>query len=346
MSGEISGALFENITESNLITSAVGKVFGFIVASHTSGTLKLTDGTEGGVAASVVLTSAGASAPADYATSTLTSDETNVSVDDVVVIGTTTYRFKSTMLAAYDVKIGADAATTLDNLKAAINGTGTAGVEYFAGTVAHPLVIATTNADTTQIIRAKIIGVAPNSYATTTTAAHLSWTSTVMAGGVAATVATVTLGSTTYTAIKTLPESLGFTPVPYYVLWETSEAVFLDNLKQAVNASGIAGTDYSAGTEEHPTVYATTNTNTEQTFVAKAVGTVGNSIASTETLGNYSFASATLLGGTGANARVLMDTYTFASGSQVVSFPEPVNFVNGLYATVGGTAANVTILYR
>jgi hypothetical protein len=47
-----------------------------------------------------------------------------------------TYRFKNTMLAANDVKIGADAATSYANLVAAFNGTGTPGVEYYAGTTA------------------------------------------------------------------------------------------------------------------------------------------------------------------------------------------------------------------
>lgn len=338
-------ANYRNLTDSALVKNGWGKVYGVIVNSHTSGTLKLVDGTEVGAQATVTLTSAGACAPADYATATLTSDATNVSDNDTVTIDTTVYRFKNTMAAAYDVKIGADAATTLDNLKAAINASGTAGVEYYTGTAVHATFIATTNTDTTQVIRARTIGTAANSLATTEDSTHLSWGGATASGGVATTAATITLGSVTYTATKTLPESISLTAVPYYVLWVTSEAVFLDNLKKAVNVSGIAGTHYSAGTAMHPTVYATTNTDTEQTFVSLLAGTDGNSIASTETLANYSFGAVTLTGGTGSSSRVLMNTYTFPSGSQVVTFASPLSFDTGLSATVGGTA-DLTIIYE
>lgn len=117
------------------------------------------------------------------ATSTVTQTVADVSVDDTVTIGTTVYRFKSTMLAAYDVKIGVSAAVTLDNLKAAINASGTPGTEYFAGTLIHPTVTATTNAADSQVIEAKVVGIAGNLIATTSTAANLAWTSTVMASG-------------------------------------------------------------------------------------------------------------------------------------------------------------------
>lgn len=84
---------------------------------------------------------------------------------------------------ANEIKIGASAAATLDNIKSAINGTAGAGTTYSLGTVAHPLVTATTNNDTTQVIEAKTGGVAGNAIATTTDEVTLSWTSTVMASG-------------------------------------------------------------------------------------------------------------------------------------------------------------------
>lgn len=117
------------------------------------------------------------------ATSTVTQSTADLSDGETLTIGTTVYRFKSTMLAAYDVQIGVNVATTLDNLKAAINATGTPGTEYFAGTLAHPTVTATTNGATTQVIEALSVGTAGNSIATTSTAANYAWTSTVMAGG-------------------------------------------------------------------------------------------------------------------------------------------------------------------
>lgn len=66
---------------------------------------------------------------------------------DTLTIGitgnTTVYRFKNTLASAYDVKIGANVTATIANLKAAINADGTPGTEYFAGTLAHPLLSGT-----------------------------------------------------------------------------------------------------------------------------------------------------------------------------------------------------------
>lgn len=120
------------------------------------------------------------------ATGTLTSDNTNVGDGETATIGTTVYRFKNTMAAAYDVKIGADADTTLANLIKAINGSGTAGTEYFAGTDAHPDVIAGTTITSHAFpVYAKAFGTAGNSIATTETSAHLSWGATTLASGAA-----------------------------------------------------------------------------------------------------------------------------------------------------------------
>ncbi len=118
------------------------------------------------------------------AVSVLTSDDTNFSDGDTVTIGAIVYRFKSTMAQAYDVKLHATVAdTSLANLVAAINGTGTAGVEWFAGTVAHPYVTAGAVTSHATTITAKQGGVSANTLATTTTATHLSWADTTLGGG-------------------------------------------------------------------------------------------------------------------------------------------------------------------
>lgn len=108
---------------------------------------------------------------------------------------------------------------------------------------------------------------------------------------------TVTIGSTVYTARTAL--STGPT-VAFEVLIGGSAAVFLDNLKSAINLTGTIGTDYSTGTTIHPTVTATTNTNTTQVVEAKTGGTAGNAIASTETSAHLSWGAATLAGGLNA----------------------------------------------
>ena len=56
---------------------------------------------------------------------------------------TRAYRWKNTLGAAYDVKIGASLADCAANLKAAINADGTPGVEYYTGTLANTLLSAT-----------------------------------------------------------------------------------------------------------------------------------------------------------------------------------------------------------
>lgn len=175
----IDGALSQDITESGLIYSGSGIVYGVTVNSHTSGTLKLGDGTNGTFAT--------------LASQTLTSDATNVSDGETCTIGSIVYRFKTSIAQAYDILIGASAAATLDNLKDAINGSGTVGTTYYAGTYPHPKVVATTNTNTTQVVVARAIGTdgaaigttEANAIATTETSAHLSWGAATLAGGVA-----------------------------------------------------------------------------------------------------------------------------------------------------------------
>lgn len=68
----------------------------------------------------------------------------NVSDGETVSIGAITYTFENDSLdAPYEVKRGASHGDTADNLVRAINGTGTVGVHYAAGTVAHEAVSAT-----------------------------------------------------------------------------------------------------------------------------------------------------------------------------------------------------------
>ena len=46
-----------------------------------------------------------------------------------------------------------------------------------------------------------------------------------------------------------------------------------------------------------------------------------------------------------ATTPVIINTYTFTTGvSQVITFPEPINFKTGLYATIGGTADITLVL--
>lgn len=347
------GSLYKNITETQLVKLGAGNVKGFVVNSHSSGTLKLLDGVDNtaGTKATSTLTTSGI-VPAVHAVNVLTSDTNNVDEADEVVIGDITYIFKATPEDAYDVDIGASAAASLDNLKAAINATGVAGTTYGVGTLAHPLVIATTNTDTTQAIHSRTYGTGNNTLATTEDADHLSWADTTLGGGtgasnpgVATTTATFVIDGQTYYFTTEFAETIGETAVANEILWVTNDATALDNMKLAINGSGTEGTHYSNGTNAHPTVTATTNTDTTQVIEAKVFGTLGNLITTTETMTTTAWTGTTLSGGTDA-ARTIMNTYTPAAGSSVITFPDGINFTMGLFATIAGTSADITIVYR
>lgn len=150
----------------------------------------------------------------------------------------------------------------------------------------------------------------------------LTSTGTAVADG-----ATVTIGSTVYTAKTTL------TGAAFEVLIGNTAngAEFLDNLKSAINASAGAGTTYGTGTTAHPTVVATTNTDTTQKIVARIPGTAANTAATTETSGELSWAAATLGDGTGAsNPGVAPQTVTI--GAIVYSFVDVLSETNGAAA--------------
>lgn len=87
----------------------------------------------------------------------------------------------------YEVLIGASAAVALDNLKSAINDTGTEGTNYSTGTPAHPQVTATTNNDTTQVVAAIDMAVGEDVTTTdpTDSGSTLSWGAGTLASGVA-----------------------------------------------------------------------------------------------------------------------------------------------------------------
>lgn len=286
-----------------------------------------------------------------------------VTIGDITytILNSLTQVYKSRVAIPYQVLYGGSVAACLDNLKKAINGTGTAGTEYSTGTVAHPYVIATTNTDTAQTIVSRAIGDAAftatvNALATTETLANTAWADSTFGGGtgnsnpaVTSDAATITIGDITYTAVLELSETSGATAVPYQVLWQTSEAVFLDNFKKAINASGYAGTTYSTGTYENMWVTATTNADTTQLVSSKFTGTVGNSVATTETLGNYSWTSTVLGSGSGSSGRLVSDTITLSAvattGEREIKFGD-VDLDYGLYIDITGGTANLTVVYE
>ena len=114
---------------------------------------------------------------------------------------------------------------------------------------------------------------------------------TLTASGAISADETVTLGSTTYTfkaAVSTTANQ---------VKLGSTDAETLGNLVKAINASGVAGTDYGSGTVANASVSAELTGATTVKVTALVAGTAGNSIASTETGTNLAFGGATLANG-------------------------------------------------
>lgn len=102
----------------------------------------------------------------------------------------------------------------------------------------------------------------------------------------------VTIDGVSYIFRTALTNTVG---APYEVLIGVSAAVALDNLKSAINLDGTAV--YGAGTALHPTVTATTNTDTTQLVQAKKYGNSENNIITVETSSHLSWGAATLASG-------------------------------------------------
>lgn len=117
-------------------------------------------------------------APTTTLTSTGTADN-----NETMTIGNRTYTFKTTLTGAADeILIGAAATNTLDNIKSAINGTGTPGTDYGTGTKRHADVTAGTKTATTLVIAATDSN-ASGGLATTETMTNFSFTGAALSAG-------------------------------------------------------------------------------------------------------------------------------------------------------------------
>lgn len=103
---------------------------------------------------------------ADRATATLTLSG-NAVADETVTLGAVTYTWKGTVAStANEVLVGASAAASLQNLKDAVNLTGTTA-QYGSATVIHPTVGAGKITATTLLFYARTGGTGGNSLAST-----------------------------------------------------------------------------------------------------------------------------------------------------------------------------------
>lgn len=125
----------------------------------------------------------------------------NAVEDETVTIGSTVYRWRDTLAQAYDVKIGASASASIDNLIAAINANGTPGTHYFAGTLIHPTVRAYAGAGDTMVVhsRPEVTAAAGTLIASTETMTQGSWGATTLGDGTDGTNVTFDVSGTAIT---------------------------------------------------------------------------------------------------------------------------------------------------
>lgn len=119
---------------------------------------------------------------------------TNFSAGDTVTIGSTVYRFESSLTQIGDIKIGASADASLLSLAKTINGTGTAGTDMFTDTPADPAVTSTSTVTSHAItVTAITKGTVGNSIALAISA-HGSVSGANLTGGVNTDTITTTSG--------------------------------------------------------------------------------------------------------------------------------------------------------
>lgn len=229
---------------------------------------------------------------------------------NTVTVAGQAYTFSTTAASAGQITIGATIADCLKALADAVNGQLNAAV--FAGTLASSHVVASTEGTRiyfTALNGNKSVGNAL-ALATTVTgttvvgfaggingAKGLKAFGRIIFTGQPTALDTVTIGSMVYTFVSGTPAAYSSNDVEVRIGSTLKQTV--ERLARAINASGIAGTDYSSGTPAHSSAYSDSLLrDLVVTVYASAVGTGGNSIVLDKSGTNISVTgSGTLIGG-------------------------------------------------
>jgi len=179
------------------VSRVIGTANNTLATTEAAATLSFPEVTLGGASATVIgVATAGATftigGRAYYFTTSLAETHTLTAIVDQILWVT-------------------NDATALDNMKTALNGTGTIGTDYSTGTAVSADVVATTNGATTQVIEAILDETAGNAVTTTEGMAEGAWTSTVLTGGTNAAVpltGTITYGAGS--SVITFPDAINF----------------------------------------------------------------------------------------------------------------------------------------
>ncbi len=263
---------------------------------------------------------------------------------NTMTIGTTVYRFKDIPAAAEDIQIGSGGTALADTqaiIVKTINGTGTAGVDYFAGTTSpHPLVRMAAFAGNAAVLTAIATGVAGDTIATTETftpgtdifdAATLGTTAAGAAGD------TMTIGTKVY--YFDLNGALD--NIDGHIEVGAAAVNTQTNIVNAINLTGTPGTGYADLMTLHPTVGIAAFAANVAILTAKTKGAASDLIATTETFaaGTNVF-DATTLGATraGADADERYDILIQGSSSAIFA-----SGIVDLAAAALGAAASINM---
>lgn len=107
---------------------------------------------------------------------------------DTVTVGETTYKFKTDMAAANDIKLGSSQSDSIATLVKVINGTGASSTDYYAGTTTPNASAAASASGAEVTITAKTAGTAGNSVALAATGSVMTASGSTLEGGALSTV--------------------------------------------------------------------------------------------------------------------------------------------------------------
>lgn len=141
------------------------------------------------------------------------------------------------------------------------------------------------------VLRQRVVALEKNA----TTVAGANATTTLTSTGVALNNETITIGTRVYTFKTALTSASAVDEV----LIGAAATNTLDNLKDAINRTSVVttpGVGYGSGTTQNEQVVAGTKTATTL-LLTTLYASLGNTIATTETLTNFSFTGAVLSGG-------------------------------------------------
>jgi len=212
---------------------------------------------------------------------------------ETVIIGSTMYTFKTAVAEAYDVKIGANASDTIDNLIAAIMGGAGEGDVYGTGTEAHPDVTAAAGDGDTMVVTAKVAGASGNLIGTFKNSLVAAWGDTALIGGVDR--ETVTIGTQTYTFTNPFVDAANNVAVG------ATASETLGNLIAAIMGGAGEGTAYGTGTVANAQATAAAGDGDTMVVTAKETGIAGNAIVSVANTAAGAFGAQRLAGGESAD---------------------------------------------